>query len=62
MLLPGNVDIQMIKCAVVLLAAIPSTLIFAHNFFMASAWALMLLHPGDKGRILATGQFLLKPL
>jgi hypothetical protein len=46
--LHGNMGIQVIKCAIGLLAAIPSTFIHALNFFITSPWAFVLLRAGDR--------------
>jgi hypothetical protein len=38
-----NVRIQMVQCAVGLLAAVPSALVHALDFFISPTWSLMLL-------------------
>lgn len=43
-----DVRIQMVECPVRLLAALPSTLVHALDFFVAAAGALVLLGTGDR--------------
>lgn len=48
MRLHSNVSIQMIKCAVGLLAAIPSALVHALNLLITSPGTLVLLRTGNR--------------
>lgn len=56
MRLHSNVSIQMIKCAVGLLAAIPSALVHALNFFITSPGTLVLLCTGNRDERVDLGE------
>jgi hypothetical protein len=56
MRLHSNVSIQMIKCSVGLLAAIPSALVHALNFFITSPRTLVLLRTGNRDERVNLGE------
>jgi hypothetical protein len=46
--LHGDVSVEMVQCAVSLLAAVPSTLVHTFDFFVSTAGALVLLGTRDR--------------